>query len=341
MDFNISTLDTKSALKLLNDFNNSIMLFEDEVKFHFDCTWVQPLGMLLSIAGIRSFRNSNKEIPFIFSTNNECKALDYASHMGFFKAISEMIKIGNEPGQALGNENYIPITIIDFDALWKKDIADGNIGTLNETIERESKRLSKVLCRSNVDLQKLFTYIIRELLRNIPEHAESHKAYICAQYWQNNSLAEIAIADEGIGIKNSLRKNNVHKDYIYSNIDALECAIKPGISQSFSPSTKIKKDDTWTNSGFGLYMTSEICKKLNGEFWIISGDKALEIDSKEKKIHNTFLEGTAIGIKFNASHIQNAQQLITETAKQGEEIAKTIRNAFQNASEPSKSLLIT
>ena len=49
-------------------------------------------------------------------------------------------------------------------------------------------------------MQKLMTYLIREILRNIPEHAESHKAWICGQYWSDNT-AEIAILDEGIVLK--------------------------------------------------------------------------------------------------------------------------------------------
>ena len=56
------------------------------------------------------------------------------------------------------------------------------------------------------------TYLIREILRNIPEHAEESSAWICGQYW-NDQTAEIAIVDEGIGIKKSLQRNSIHRAY--------------------------------------------------------------------------------------------------------------------------------
>ena len=219
-------------------------------------------------------------------------------------------------------------------------INSDNFIDIEDSIEMEAKRLSKVLCRSDDNMQKLFTYIIREILRNIPEHSEAHKAFICAQYWRNGE-AEIAILDEGIGIKNSLRKNNSHKDYIKSDFDALVYAIQPGISQAFSPDTKNKSNDIWANSGYGLYITSEICKELNGEFWIISGNKALKIYNSGIMSYDTLFDGTAIGIRFKTSKLNDSQKLITEISKRGEEKAKNIRNAFRDASEPSKSLIMT
>ena len=79
--------------------------------------------------------------------------------MGFFKSISDLIDIGNAPGQATGSESYVPITIINFDELWKKASDRGDFLDLNETIELESKRLSKVLCRNDMNMQNLFSYI--------------------------------------------------------------------------------------------------------------------------------------------------------------------------------------
>ena len=49
----------------------------------------------------------------------------------------------------------------------------------------------------------------------------------------SDKTAEIAIVDEGIGIKESFRKNKIHREYIETDEDALELAIKAGISQAF------------------------------------------------------------------------------------------------------------
>ena len=328
--------DTIAFIKQLNEIDTSCRA---EVFFDFNAGWVDPYGLLLCSSAIKNFRNRNKTIPMHMGSS-DTKAADYSGHMGFFKYISESISIGKLPGEAKGSFNYVPITVIDFEQLHRQAIEAGNYGDMNDTIEAEAKRLSSVLCQSDNNLKKLFTYIIREILRNTPEHADSQTAIICAQYWKNGR-AEIAVLDEGIGIKNSLRKNAVHQKYILTDLDALESAVKPGISQAFSPEKKNQSNDTWSNSGFGLFMASEICKRLNGEFWITSGEKALRIDSTGATPFDTFFNGTAIGIEFNASNLRNPQNLITEVAKFGEEMSQSIRNAFKNASEPSKSLLIT
>lgn len=116
------------------------------------------------------------------------------------------------PGEASGNDNYLPITELDFHTMHRKEIDKGNLIEMGNLIESESEKLSKILSRNNKELQTLLTYLLREILRNIPEHSNSTKAWICGQYWTNNT-AEIAIIDEGIGIKNSLQKNVVHKKY--------------------------------------------------------------------------------------------------------------------------------
>lgn len=120
--------------------------------------------------------------------------------MGFFKSISETIPIGNVPGGASGNDNYLPITKLDLIKLHSDEIAAGEYGTLGDSIEKEAAKLSRIICRHNAEMQALMTYLIREILRNIPEHAEESTAWICGQYW-GNQTAEIAIVDEGIGIK--------------------------------------------------------------------------------------------------------------------------------------------
>ncbi len=211
---------------------------------------------------------------------------------------------------------------------------------MGNLIESESEKLSKILSRNNKELQTLLTYLLREILRNIPEHSNSTKAWICGQYWTNNT-AEIAIIDEGIGIKNSLQKNVVHKKYISDDEDALRCSVKAGISQAFQPAKKNKSDEIWANSGFGLYMASEICKDLEGSFCLASGNKFLEIKSDGTiDVGDTNYVGTAVRITISTLKLSTSKAIIQKIAEQGEEQAKMIRNAFKKASMPSKGLII-
>ena len=102
---------------------------------------------------------------------------------------------------------------------------------------------------------------------------------------------------------------------------------------------KQNSSDEWANSGFGLYMVNEICKHLNGSFCIISYGNYMLIDNHGIKYGETNFRGTAIRMRVPSKKISNAQTIISQIATQGELEAKTIRNAFKNASMPSKGLM--
>lgn len=63
------------------------------------------------------------------------------------------------------------------------------------------------------------------------------------------------------------------------------------------------------------------------------------IDNHGIRYGETNYKGTAIRMRVPSKNILNAQTIISKIAKQGEMEAKTIRNAFKNASMPSKGLM--
>lgn len=338
MIIELPKLDTKESLKFALELNS--LIINEPLLFSANMDWVRPFGMLYGGMAIKHFLKKNSHISVSMDWNSEKQSVTYAGHMGFFKFISPYLKMGKMPGEASGNDNYLPITELDFDAMHRNEINKGNFIELGSLIEKESAKLSKILSRNNKELQILLTYLLREVLRNIPEHSNSNKAWICGQYWANNT-AEIAIIDEGIGIKNSLQKNVVHKKYILDDENALRYSVKAGISQAFQPAKKNKSDEVWANSGFGLFMVSEICKELDGSFCLASGNKYLKIKSNGKiKVGDTNYAGTAVRITISTLKLSTSKAIIQRIAEQGEEQAKAIRNAFKKASMPSKGLLI-
>lgn len=297
-----------------------------------------PLTMLMTGSIIKEYRLKYPDIPFVLGYNDNI-GKSYAGTMGFFKYISEKIKIGKMPGEASGSLNYIPITLIDFDKLYKQELALGNYIELGNLIEKEASKLSKIVDRGNIEMHKLLTYLIREIMRNTPEHAETDKIWICGQYWPSYNLAEIAMLDEGIGIYNSISKNKYHREHLKDNRSALQWALKAGVSAAFNPSRKQKDDSMWANSGYGLFMISEICKYLNGSFCLISYDNYILIDNHGVNIGETFLNGTAIRIRVPCNRIIDAQEIISIIFKKGGEQSKSIRNAFKKASQTSRGLI--
>lgn len=309
----------------------------DNVIFNFSKSWkVRPLGMLVIGAIIRKYRTKYPDNDFKISGYED---KSYLGTMGFFKYISPQLGIGKFPGESKGSDNYIPITAIEFNELKEDNYKKGNYAVMGNLIEEESGRLAKVISRDNTELHKLLTYLIREILRNTHEHAKTDTSWICGQYWPSYDKAEIGIVDEGIGIFESLTLNEAHKKYITDNKCALQWALKAGISESFRPSKRDGGKDEWANSGYGLYMASEICKYLHGSFLLISYGNYILIDDGNTEIGETSFEGTAIRMEIPTNNINSAKDIISHIANKGESESKKIKNAFKTASVPSRGLI--
>jgi hypothetical protein len=337
IDFNIPKLETRSALKFASQLNSC----EISEPVHFDASmaWVRPFGMLFTACVLRQFRRKYPDFQFSLTPHEECKGVSYAAQMGFFKEVSTNFPVGKAPGEANGNANYIPITELDLEKIWHDEVQEGNYIELEDSIEEVSKKLARILGRDNMEANALFTYLLREILRNIPEHANCSKALICGQYYSDNT-AEIAIIDEGIGILKSLQSNSTHRMYVNTDKDALECAIRPGISSAFNPGRGQKNNGIWDNSGFGLYMVNEICQRLGGSFCIASGNNFIEYTANGTFSEgDTYFEGTAIKIGVSTSSLKDCSKLISEISAQGEKQAQSIKHAFKTASKPSKGLI--
>lgn len=134
----------------------------------------------------------------------------------------------------------------------------------------------------------------------------------------------------------SLCRNRRHREFISNNKEALEWAIKPGVSASFDPS---KGDNPNANSGYGLYIISEICRMAEGRFILLSDTDSLDVSSSSCYKRITNFHGTAVAIRINTDRIQKYQEVIDTARKRGAETAKTIKNTFKKASIPSKGLL--
>lgn len=337
MKIKIPRLSTSNAIS----FCHSLPLNESADIYYFDVSEVnnyEPLPMLLTAAAIRQFcarRELNPTgIQLRFTENDDYR---YACHMGFFQSAG--FPQGNAPGEAPGSSSYIPLTKLNIRDMQREAYANGELLDRGDLIERKSNELARVLAQHNPELQKLLRYLIREAIRNVPEHADTNEVWVCGQYWHNRDLAEIAILDEGIGVYKSLKKNPVHSAYVTSNEEALRWAIKPGVSVAFNPARGQRSDDAWANSGYGLFMISEICKATGGWFTFVSGEDCLRAYPNNTSVCMTRFNGTALGIRIKPSKVSNHQSLINAVRTSGENTAKTIKNAFKEASTPSRGLM--
>lgn len=331
----VPELESDAVLQLLNYLPETIPDKEFELDFshmaHFD-----PLAMLLFGSVLRRYRLSHGDSAFKISGHLD---KSYAGTMGFFKYISPRINYGKSPGEASGNYRYIPITCLKPYDLQGAAAAQGCFLEVGDAIEKETKRLAGIVSPNDRNLSGLISYLLRELVRNVPEHAHSDAVWVCGQYWPSKDLAEIAVLDEGIGIKASLSRNAVHQNYLKTDEDSLRWALKPGVSQNFSPSKKPATVDAWGNSGFGLYATSQITHHLGGRFYLVSGNSFLRQDGDEITTDSTLFEGTAIGVRLSTSLDFDWNGMLKSIICEGEKEAKGIRGAFKRASLPSRGLI--
>lgn len=180
---------------------------------------------------------------------------------------------------------------------------------------RNTKDFKKAISKSeeytkgfNVEYQNTFRHVISELLYNTMEHGKSYFSYrgnqlitpslIQFTWYQKNNEIHFIIADTGMGIKDHLSQTYTG---IESDLDAIRMAIKPQVSGTFGGADPYMSKN---NAGVGLYISTNIVKKLKADMHIISGNAVLHISPRDVTGHemDTTWPGTIVlvSIKLDA-----------------------------------------
>lgn len=267
----------------------------------YDVGRIEPFAMLFLSSELQRFASKRSESEFVAINYEKCT---YAGHMGFFKSFG--LDFGKSAGEARGSGTYIPITIYDVDVI--KQRAAENYKAVGEFVEKLAEEMARILTRMNSgDLFDTLTYSIREIVRNVVEHSESNQFGFCAQYWPSYSAVELAILDRGIGIRSGLSPNP-HLN-IASDREALNMCLMPGISGRAFRGARRNLNDVWANSGYGLYMTSRLCRE-GGSFFIASGDTGLYLSENKKRYLETPFNGTAIKLTLNIKRLNSLSGML-------------------------------
>jgi hypothetical protein len=297
----------------------------DEYEFNFSVlSTVEPFTMAFVANEIKRFRDSKPGLRF-FATNHENKT--YPAHMGFFRAFG--LAFGKEPGEASGSSTYIPLTILKVE-----DIVNQALQEYEEPgaiIERHAEKIAKVLTRcERGDLVDTLTFSIREVMRNIVEHSGSSFIEYSAQYWPTRNMVEVAILDGGNGIMYGLSPNPYLE--IQTERDALHMAMLPGISGKMYKGIKRQPHNVWQNSGYGLYMTSRICRN-GGDFLIASNDACLFLSADSKEDMEVNSKGVSLRLRIDTTKIENYANMLAKFRREGAAVARELSGL--DAIEPS------
>lgn len=317
MHAGIYTIKINQALSLFNAINLCNHLWTTPARVErviFDCSdmrHVEPFSIAYISTEIRRFIVSRPDTKVEFE--NYARAT-FAAHMGFFKAVG--VDYGNAPGQARGNSNYIPLTILSVNDIIK-EAADA-YEPVGNIIERESGKLAKMLIRAeDGELLDTLTYSLREIMRNVAEHSKSEVLEFCAQYWPTKHRVEMAVVDSGMGIRKSLSNNPFLK--IENDRDAIHLALMPAVSGKMYKGVRKNSGDIWQNSGFGLYMTNRICRN-GGSFFLCSGESGLLLSERGKKDVTTSFAGTALRLAINTRKLGDLSSSLMQYRNEGYEL---------------------
>jgi len=211
-------------------------------------------------------------------------------HLGFFDFLH--IDQGKQIGQAKGSARYLPIKSVKRPSV--KVESDGLDAWYHAIID-VSRSLASVLAGSADDSEELrtYTYCIREVIRNVFEHAQVDECFICGQRWANGRV-EIAIIDEGIGLQATLTPETDFPD----DENALLLAVRPGVSRTAL--TSAIEPNTYDNSGFGLFVLTELAANF-GWFVLGSGSSQMTGRKQDRDIAQTSFQGTYFGMHFTSS----------------------------------------
>lgn len=229
----------------------------------------------------------------------------YLGHVGFFEFVG--LSLGKAPGEAHGGLRYVPITEFDREPLATEATRQGK--ALGDVIHKEAERIARVVAQQNrYAVFNPIAYCLREIIRNVFEHAEIDHCAVFAQSW-NDGTVELAIVDRGCGIRASLSKQHAISD----DFAALKRAIEPGVSGA-GPGAD---DDRWANSGFGLFVLSEVGRKF-GRFTLCSGGACVVAMEGEAKVSAGTFHGTAVQLRMKRPAGTNLGELIDKIIREGE-----------------------
>lgn len=325
-----ASLDLPSAL----EFSVALSNLEEADEFDFDFSktrHVEPFPMLLVSSEIRRVITKN---PNSTKRCSNFHHMTYAGHMGFFQAFG--LEFGKAPGEANGSKRYLPLTIFQCEQLRQAAAQKGV--EVGDEVEGTARHLSEMLSgQSDGALFETLAYSVRELMRNVVEHSDAAQFGICAQYWPSKHRVEVAILDRGIGIKESL-KNNPHLD-ASTDKRAINYALMPAVSGKAFKGSRVKQRGPWANSGFGLYMTSRICRN-GGNFFIASGDTGMLLTKKEqaKRYFDCSFSGTAIRMVVRTDQINELREALERYRNEGYEIQKRYKEIV--SIDPSSASLM-
>lgn len=224
---------------------------------------------------------------------------------------SDAISVLLHPDRKFASDRFKPMISIRSPADFKHTIA---------TIEKFTENF-------NIEYMRTLRQVLSELLYNTMEHGSSWFNYsgkdiqlpgICQFTWyETRDEIHFIVADAGMGIRNHL---GLTYTGIADDAEAVRMAIRAKVSGTFARNDPYQSKD---NAGMGLYISTNIIKRLGAEMHIVSGKAAMHLSPRDVTVHaldhgwpGTF---ALVAVKLEATAIFELHQMMQEFREAADE----------------------
>lgn len=160
-----------------------------------------------------------------------------------------------------------------------------------------------------VSVLQALSYCLYEMMDNVHIHSGKPLGTAITYYDDSNKTLRILIADDGMGIRQSLAENEIYKDI--TEPEALRLCLEDTITDG-------------KGMGFGLYTTSRLVNSIGKEFILHSGSHKLIIkDGTTTVIKNGLWQGTLIYMEIGTGEEIDPNQVVDHRADAEEEYNET------------------
>jgi len=186
---------------------------------------------------------------------------------------------------------FLPVQTLSF--------ASGDV----DKIASEITRCTLPNTHPEDDVFRLLQYAAGELLSNAKYHSGG-RAFVCAQYFPKRSLMRIAVADDGIGIRESFLNTSREREADTAD-NAIRLALQPQVSSALlrpNPNPYAGRN----HRGVGLSITRILAKEAFGQLSIATEDGWFdELQGKERTRMGQplFFPGTLVAVSLNRDQI--------------------------------------
>lgn len=249
--------------------------------------FLTPAAIVSILARCSRWRKENRQI--YLAGAESCENLGYLQRIDFLKHLG--IEIPENFTRHDTADRFVPVRTLSF--------ASGDV----DRIASEITRCTLPNTHPEDDVYRLLQYAAGELLSNAKYHSGG-RAFVCAQFFKARNLVRIAVADDGIGIRESFLNTSRESEADTAD-NAIRLALQPQVSSALlrpNPNPYAGRN----HRGVGLSITRILAKEAIGQLSIATEDgwfDELRGEERARSHQPVFFPGTLVAVSLNRDQI--------------------------------------